>query len=181
VGEDLADELLRLRGVASGQVLSDYMCSMFAELLICRAKRCGEMTVDVQFANHFAGNENWHNDLGFGFERTSKVSRIAVDVIDNDGLSARGGGSADALIESYTRMRRHTALKGSEDQHWVHAGTLFQHVKAYPVVPQHIFMQKLNDAFEHIFRGTSGGREGIEFFYELRRGKSRLHDAGKLL
>jgi hypothetical protein len=74
--------------VGSGQVLADCMCGMFAEMPIRRTKRGREMTVNIQFADHLAGNENWDNDFGFCFERTSKVSRVATDIVDDDGLSA---------------------------------------------------------------------------------------------
>ena len=115
---------------------------MFAEFAVFGAEGGEEVAVDVEFADDFAVDEDGDDNFGFGFERAGEIAGIGVDVVDDDGLAAGGGGSADALIERDASVGSHGAPERAQDEH-VGIAVEFEHVKADPVVASELFMEQV--------------------------------------
>ena|SRR5271157_14403 len=130
--------------------------SVFAELAIVGAKGSQEMRVDVEFARNFVVKKNRDDNLGFGLDRASEITRVGGNVIDDNGSACGRGGSADALIEGDACVRRHGAPEGAKDKH-VAVRFFFEHVEANPIVACELFVKHGNDAL-HEVAGRSGFR-----------------------
>ena len=126
---------------------------MFAEYTIVGAKCGEEVGVDVEFTDDFAMDEDWDDDFGFGFEGAGEIAGIAADVVNDDGLASAGSGAANALVERDTRVGRHSALEGAEDED-VAIGFLFEHVEANPIVFGELAVKKRDDVFHQGFAGS---------------------------
>ena len=126
---------------------------VFAKLAILVGEGCGEMAVDVEFADDFSFDEDGDDDFGFCFQRTREIARIGIDVIDDDGFSAGGGCAANSLMKRDARVRSHGAAEGAEDEH-VLGGLVLDHVKADPIVLEKICVEERDDAGHEGFGGS---------------------------
>ncbi len=133
---------------------------MFAEFAVVGAEGGEEVGVDVEFADDFAADEDGDDDFGFCFERAGEVTRVGVDVVDDDGFAGGGSGAADALIEGNAGVGRHGAFEGAEDERV--AAFPFEHVEADPIVAGEFFVEEGDDGFHEGFAGGSGFGEGVE-------------------
>src|SRR3974390_3291988 len=115
------------------EVFTQGISGAFAEFAVFCAEGSGEMTIDIKFTDYFSLYEDGDYDFRFCFQGAGQIARVGINVIDEDGLATRGGGSADALVEGNAGMRGHRAAEGTKDEHVGIAGQ-FQHVKADPVV-----------------------------------------------
>src|SRR3974377_1601937 len=106
-------------------------------------------------------SEDRDDDLGFGFERTSKVARIGVDVVDDDGLAAGRRRATNALIERDAGMGRHGALEGAEDED-VAVALPFEHIKTNPIVTSELGVEESDDTLHQRVSRASGRGESVE-------------------
>ena len=70
----------------------------FEEVTVSGGEGCGVVAVDVDFADDFAVGVDGHDDFGFGFDGAGEIARVGMDVVYDDRLILRDGGSADALV-----------------------------------------------------------------------------------
>lgn len=134
---------------------------VFAEFAIFGAEGRRKMAVDVEFANDFPFDEHGDDDFGFSFERAREVARVCVDVVDDNGLSAGSGGSADSLVQRDPGVGSHRAAIGSENEYvWI--AVEFEHVKADPVVAGKFFMKESDDGLHETVGGGGLGAQSVE-------------------
>ena len=134
---------------------------MFAELAVVWTECGEEMGVNIEFAHDFAVSEDRDDDLGFGFERTSKVARIGVDVVDDDGLAAGRRRATNALIERDAGVGRHGALERAEDEN-VAVALLFEHIKTNPIVTSELGVEEGDNALHQRVSRAGGCGESVE-------------------
>ena len=147
-----------------GMILNEFAKEgggVFTDLAVVGAEGGEEVRVDIEFADHFAANENGNDDFGFGFEGTSEIAGIGTDVVNNDGFAGGGRGATDALIQRDARVGSHGALEGTEHED-VAIGFLFEHVETNPVVTSELLVQEGGDAFHETFGGGGGFGELVE-------------------
>ncbi len=134
----------------------------FEEVAICGGEGCGVVAVDVDFADGFAVGVDGHYDLGFGFDGAGEIARVGMDVVDDDGLILRYGGSADALVDRDACVFRGRAVEGGEDEHFRVVGV--EHVEAGPVVMRQARRNDVDDEVLQGFKRWGGGGEGGDLF-----------------
>lgn len=116
------------------------------------------MAVDVDFADDFAVCVDGHDDLGFGFDGAGEITRVGMDVVDDDGLVLRYGGSADALMDGDACVLGGRATEGAEDEHFSVVGV--EHVEACPVVMRQVRRDDVDDEVLQGLERWGGGGEG---------------------
>jgi len=124
--------------------------------------------IDVELADNFAVNEYRNNDLGPGFERTGEITRIRIDIIDDDGFACGGCGSAEALVERDASVGCRRSFEGAEGEDIV-ATLFFKHVEADPVVVVEFFVEERNDTLHERVRRSSGFGECVESWKKIAR------------
>lgn len=140
---------------------------MFAKLAVIGAEGGEEVGVDVEFADHFAVDEDGDDDFGFSFEGAGEIAGIGIDVVDDDGLSRGSGGAANALVQRDARVGSHGALEGAENEN-VAVAVLFKHIKADPIVAGELFVEESDDALHESVGGAGRNGEGVESRDEIR-------------
>ena len=63
-----------------------------------RSERGVEVAVNIEFSDDFAVRENRNHYFRFCFQRTGQVSRIFIDIVDDDRLPAGSRCTADSLV-----------------------------------------------------------------------------------
>jgi hypothetical protein len=102
----------------------------------------GKVTVNIEFTHDLTTDKNRDHDFRFGFQRTSQIPWIGVDVIHYNRLSSRRRSAADALMQRNSRVRGHRAHEGAQLQHSVIFG--IEHIETRPVIFQHAIMKRFD-------------------------------------
>jgi len=140
---------------------------VFAEFAVVGAKGSVEVRVDVELPNDFAVSEDRNHDFGLGFERAGEIAGIGIDIVNDDGFAGGGCGTTDALIEGNSRVGRHGALEGAEDEDVVIAFFL-EHVEADPIVAGELFMKEGDDAVHERVSRDGSASKSVELGNQIR-------------
>src|SRR5207249_4653052 len=157
------------------QFLADQSGAVLDEFLIFESEGGGEVAVDVQLANDFTMSKDRDDDLGFGFQRTRQIARIFADIIDHDGPATRGSGATDAMIHRDASMGRHRTYERYQREHgrprlWL------DHVKAHPVVFQHLLVEQPAESLHEFTRRGRAPRQFVNVVAKLLHPGSNRHE-----